>query len=79
MLQGQDSCTVRNPLTALPSFRLLRELEPGARDRLRALLMELRYDAARRADECWRRHKGPMAAYWRAVSVYAGHIARGLR
>ncbi|MGK6324663.1 hypothetical protein ACMGDM_16490 [Sphingomonas sp. DT-51] len=42
-------------------------------------LRELRADAQVRADDCWRRHKAPMAAYWKVVSVYAGHVARVLR
>lgn len=70
---------VRNPILTLPSYRRLACLQPDQREDLRALLLELRADAQIRADECWRRHKAPMAAYWKAVAVYAGHIARVLR
>ena len=56
-----------------------RSLPPSARAALRAALLDLRQDAQHRAELQWRRHKGPMACYWRAVGVYAGHIARALR
>jgi hypothetical protein len=70
---------VRNPVLALPSVARLQSLSPVARAELRQLLLELRADAQVRADDCWRRHKAPMAAYWKVVSVYAGHVARVLR
>ena len=35
-------------------------------------------DAAQRAQKSWRTHKAPMALYWKAVSVYARHIARAI-
>lgn len=38
--------------------------------------MDIRRDAQERAEKCWKKHKAPMAAYWKAVSVYAGHTAR---
>lgn len=68
---------VRNPVLSLPAFR---ELASSRETRafLRPLLLDLRRDAAERANKCWKTHKAPMAAYWKAVSVYAGHIARAL-
>ena len=54
-------------------------LPPSARQALRTALLDLRKDAQHRAELQWRRHKAPMACYWRAVGVYAGHIARALR
>jgi hypothetical protein len=71
--------TGRNPLASLPGFQALQQLDPAAKALLRRLLYDLRRDAAARAEHSWKKHKGPMAAYWRAVSVYAGHTARGLR
>ncbi len=68
-----------NPLLRLPAFKALLALSPEVRAALRTVLRELALEAREKAERSWRRHKGPMAAYWRAVSVYAGHIARGLR
>ena len=67
---------VRNPLLALPSAQEIAALPTEARAALRKLLLELRADARARAEKCWKQNKAPMAAYWKAVSVYAGHTAR---
>lgn len=68
---------VRNPILALPAAKLaLIELTPDERLRVRAVLLAIRDDARARAQESWRRHKAPMALYWKAVAVYANHIAR---
>ena len=69
---------VRNPLLAMPAMEKLRDLSPEQRSALKALLREVAKDARFRAEKCWRTHKAPMAAYWKAVSVYAGHTARAL-
>lgn len=69
---------IRNPLLALPSMRLLRQLPPDQRRAIEALLRDLSADAGERAQKSWRTHKAPMAAYWKAVSVYAKHAARAL-
>ena len=45
----------------------------------RDALLDLREDALHRAELQWRRHKAPMACYWKSVGVYAGHLARTLR
>jgi len=70
---------VRNPLLALPGVRVLADLSPDSREALCVALRSIQADARRRADECWRKHKAPMAAYWKAVAVYAGHLARVLK
>lgn len=67
---------VRNPLMGLPSAQAIQGLPAEARAALRALLLDIRKDAQVRAEKCWRTHKAPMAAYWKAVAVYAGHTAR---
>ncbi len=67
---------VRNPVLALPAARRLQAMPLEARDALRLVLIDLRDDARARAAECWRKHKAPMACYWKAVAVYAGHLAR---
>lgn len=69
----------RNPLAALPAVDRLRTLEPTVRSLLREILLNLRRDARTRAEHSWQTRKAPMAAYWAAVSVYAGHLARLLR
>ena len=53
-------------------------LPAPARDALRAALRDLREDALRRAELQWRRHKAPMAVYWKVVGVYAGHLRRAI-
>jgi hypothetical protein len=71
--------TVRNPVLALPAVQDLLALPPGSRAALRSVLRALSRDARDRAEASWRRHKAPMAAYWKAVAVYANHVARALR
>jgi hypothetical protein len=56
----------------------LQALSPDARSAMRRVLLDVATDARRRSNECWRRNKAPMAAYWRSVSVYARHTARAL-
>lgn len=70
---------VRNPVLGLPSAQRLAELSPDARAAVAAVLMDIRAEARVKAEESWRRSKGPMAAYWKAVATYAGHIARATR
>ncbi len=70
---------VRNPVVGLPAFLDLRMLPPESKAALRQVLKDLNADAQARAEKCWRKHKGPMAAYWKAVAVYAKHTARALR
>jgi hypothetical protein len=69
---------VRNPVLALSSAQRLLAADVPVRQLLRSILLDIRDDARARAAECWRRHKAPMAVYWKAVSVYANHIARVL-
>lgn len=69
---------VRNPVLALPAAQQLAQLQPDARQALRAILLELAADARERAEKSWRTHKAPMALYWKCVAVYAGHIARAI-
>lgn len=70
---------VRNPVLALPAARQLAALDAPSRAALEAVLRDLRQDARERAELAWRRGKGPLAVYWRAVSTYAGHLARAVR
>jgi hypothetical protein len=70
---------VRNPVLKLPAVERLQALPPDVRADLRSALIELRGDANAKAEQAWRKRKGPMAAYWRATATYAGHFARALR
>ena len=70
---------VRNPMLSLPAMERLLALDAASKEALRAVLKDVASDARLRADKCWKTHKAPMAAYWKAVAVYAGHTARALR
>jgi len=70
---------VRNPVLALPSAVKLQAQPADIRRELAQLFVDLAADATARAHECWRKHKAPMAVYWKAVAVYARHVARMLR
>ena len=70
---------IRNPLFHLPAAQRLLALPPETRHALAELLTELAAESRDRAEHSWARHKAPMAAYWKAVSVYAGHLRRILR
>jgi len=67
---------VRNPLLSLPAAQELADLPLEARSILRRLLKQISDDARERAEKCWKTHKAPMAAYWKAVAVYANHTRR---
>lgn len=67
---------VRNPVLALPAAARLATLPEEARGALDGVLRDIARDASDRAEACWRKHKAPMAVYWKAVAVYARHIAR---
>ena len=70
---------VRNPALKLPSIAKLQALDEDTRGILVDILRELQLQSRDTAEKCWKTHKAPMAAYWKAVSVYAGHIARAIR
>lgn len=79
MAERDRRAEVRNPVLALPASSQLQALPADSRQALRAVLIDLRDDARARAAECWKKHKAPMACYWKAVSVYANHLARVCR
>jgi hypothetical protein len=70
---------VRNPVLALPAADRLLQLSPEARAAVAAVLRDLSIDARGRAQESWRKNKGPMAAYWKAVGAYSTHLYRVVR
>lgn len=79
MVDRSSRAEVRNPVLDLPATQRLIALPAPIRAHLREVLLDMHRDAADRAQTCWRKHKAPMALYWKAVSVYAGHFARTLR
>ena len=76
--ERSNRAEIRNPILALPAIARLRELDPEVRVALQELLLDLQQDARARAETSWRRRKPPVAAYWAACGVYAGHIARAI-
>lgn len=78
MTGRSNRAEVRNPILALPSVATLRALDPAARHALQAVLLDIQHDARQRAEKCWLSRKPPVAAYWAACGVYAGHIARAI-
>lgn len=67
-----------NPLLNLPSGKALLALPEEDKKRIAAVFRDLRNEANEEAETAWKRRKGPMAAYWRAVSTYARHTAHAL-
>ena len=67
---------VRNPVLRLPAARSILMLPIETRRPLGILLRELAVDAQHQANAAWKSNKGIMAAYWKAVAVYAKHLAR---
>jgi hypothetical protein len=70
--------TAANPVLALPGIARLQALPAPVRAEISDALRSIQADARVRAEKSWRTHKAPMAAYWKAVGVYAGHLARAL-
>lgn len=69
---------VRNPILNLPAAQAILALPQEQRRPLGQLLRELSAQADAMAEHSWRRRKGIMAAYWRACSIYAKHIAHAI-
>jgi hypothetical protein len=67
-----------NPLLKLPAAQKLAALPADQRATIETLLRELRADADHLAEQAWKKRKGPMAAYWRAVATYARHTAHAI-
>lgn len=71
--------TTHNPLLSLPAVAQLCALPPESQAAIRALLKDISADSRKRAEKCWRTHKGPMALYWKCLAVYANHASRLLK
>jgi hypothetical protein len=73
---------VRNPVLRLPEAAALADwcrAHPEGADHLWRLVRAISAQAHAEADRSWRQRKPPLAAYWRAMGVYARHIAAALR
>lgn len=66
---------VRNWMLDLPEVQAIGDLPIEAREALRDALQALSRASRERGNEAWRRHKAPMAAYWKAKAVDARHLA----
>lgn len=78
MSAQRDRRTVANPILALDGVAELCALPPETRAIMIRALQAMRKDALARGQKCWDTHKAPMAVYWKAVGVNAGHFARVL-
>ena len=67
-----------NPLLDLPAGKKMLDLPATDRARIALVMRNLRHQANIEAENSWKKRKGPMAAYWRAVSTYARHMAHML-
>jgi hypothetical protein len=80
MTERSNRREVRNPILALPVVReALAGMTAEEATRWRSILLAIQADARERAELNWRRHKGPMASYWKATGAYVGHLARAIR
>lgn len=70
---------VRNPILKLPVASRFLGLPLEARIAFRDFLSELAALCRVNAEHCWRKHKAPMALYWRVVGVWARHLSKLLR
>lgn len=78
-MERSNKPEVRNPVLALPSVERLLALPAQDRAALADVLGDLASDARERAQASWRKNKGPMAVYWKAVGAYATHLRRAVR
>lgn len=80
MIARSNSAAVRNPIAAIPEVAAgVRDLSPAARTELRSFLKLMSKDFRERGNHAWRKHKPPMAAYWKQNAVIARHLALALR
>lgn len=68
-----------NPLLRTPAGKAMQALPADQRASIEAVMRDLRDQANTEAEKAWKRRKGPMAAYWRAVATYARHVAHACR
>lgn len=66
-------------MLGLPSTQRLLTLPSEQRSIIADILLEMTGDARARAQESWRKNKGPMAVYWKTLGVYTNHLRRIVR
>lgn len=69
----------KNPVMDLPAAKKLLALPADQREIIAEILTELRRESNDLAETNWRRKKGLIASYWRAVSTYSRHLAHAFR
>lgn len=73
---------VRNPVLALPEAQELARLLAAHPEIQRAaitLLRAISNKSRANAENSWRRHKPPMASYWKQTAVWFRHIAVAMK
>lgn len=64
-----------NPLLKTDAAKAMLDLPEQDLLRIEGLMRDLRAQANANAEKAWASRKGVIAAYWRAVSTYARHVA----
>lgn len=59
-------------------IEIFKALPDDSKAALKKALVELRKDSLKKADHSWKKHKAPMALYWKVVGVYSGHLSRSI-
>ncbi len=79
-MSRSNRADVRNPIAADPEVAaIIAKASPEARQVLRDALGALSKSWRGKAEQSWRKHKPPMAAYWKQNAVNARHLALALR
>lgn len=75
-----NRAAVRNPIAADAEVcAILAEISPEGREVLRRVLTSLSKSWRAKAEQSWRKHKPPVAAYWKSNAVNARHLALALK
>lgn len=57
---------------------IFNQLPNDSKIALKKALQILRIDSLKKSNHSWKKHKAPMALYWKVVGVYSGHISRAI-
>lgn len=79
-MSRSTSAAVRNPIAADPEVcAILGEMSPEGREILARVLSRLARTWRAKAEQSWRKHKPPVAAYWKSNAVNARHLSLACR